>query len=85
MARFFGLFSEHFGHPHGTTGKRNSNYLLEDPRPIEDYGDDQYTGNEMRDGYKLLARADPDDQGHPPNVAGTIRACIPGQKGGFEQ
>lgn len=50
---------------------RNENHLLEDPRPIPEYGNCVHTGNPALDGFTLLSRAQPDRQGSPPNVSGT--------------
>jgi hypothetical protein len=68
------------------TAKRNDNYLLEDPRPIPFYGrGDEYCGNQWCDGYALLSRAEPNRQGSPPNVKGTIGPAYRGPTGNFEQ
>lgn len=68
------------------SAKRNGNFRLEDPHPIPDYGtSDEHSGKPFQDGYTLLSRANPDRQGSPPNVTGTIGPCY--QHGGdsFEQ
>jgi hypothetical protein len=68
------------------SNKRNSNYKLSDPHPLTDYGTGDYcSGNSFKDGYTLLSRADPDYEGSPPNVAGTICQCHRGPDQSFEQ
>lgn len=76
--RGFGMF---FG-----TSRRNDPIRLEDPRPITDYGTkDIDSGDAGRDGYTVLSRADPNAQGNPPPVKGTLGRAYWGPDQSFEQ
>lgn len=65
--------------------KRNSNYLLEDPRPLPVYADEVRTGKPFADGFTLLSGADEERMGDPPSVAGTKGRCFRGPDNSFEQ
>ena len=68
---------------------RNVNYLLEDPHPINRYGDpykgDVTSGDAGLDGYSTLSRADADRAGDPPSVQGTVGRTYRGPDASFEQ
>lgn len=66
------------------TAKRNEGYILEDPRPIERQDSTIHTGDAGCDGYTRLSIADPDRQGSPPSVAGTIGPTYRGPDESFE-
>lgn len=65
--------------------KRNENYILEDPRPIERQPSTIESGNAGLDGFTVLSRADPDAQGSPPSVQGTVGRTHRGPDSSFEQ
>lgn len=65
--------------------KRNENYVLEDPRPIPRQDNTIHSGNAGLDGYTVLSRADPDAQGSPPPVEGTLGRTHRGPDQSFEQ
>lgn len=73
----YGMF---FGNP-----KRNENYILDDPRPIPRQDDTVCSGDAGRDGFTVLSRADPDAQGSPPSVQGTVGRSHRGPDQSFEQ
>ena len=64
---------------------RNDPIRLEDPHPILNYGDDQHSGNASVDGYSVLSRAQPDNQGRAPMVAGAIGQAYQGPANDWEQ
>jgi hypothetical protein len=55
----------------GGMGKRNENYILEDPRPIPRQKDTVCSGDAGLDGFSVLARASTDRPGPSPSVQGT--------------
>jgi hypothetical protein len=65
--------------------RRNDPVRLADPHPIKDYGDDYCTGNAGRDGFTVLSRANPQAQGSPPPVAGSLGPVFQGPDQSFEQ
>ena len=66
--------------------KRNDNFKLTDPHPVECRpGSELTTGDPGKDGYTLLSRADPSQQGSPPNVEGTLGGTYRGPDQSFEQ
>lgn len=65
--------------------KRNENYLLEDPRPIPRQEDTVCCGDAGLDGFTVLSRADPNAQGSPPSVQGTVGRTFRGPDQSFEQ
>lgn len=65
--------------------RRNENYILEDPRPIPRQKDTVCSGNAGLDGFTVLSRADPDAQGSPPSVKGTVGRTHRGPDQSFEQ
>lgn len=76
--RGFGLFF-------GSGAKRNDPVKLENPHPVVDYGNDVTTGNAGLDGFTVLSRANPDAQGDPPPVKGTLGRAYQGPDHSFEQ
>lgn len=74
-----GLFL--LGHRH----TRNDPVRVVDPRPIEDLGNDVYSGDAAKDGYTVLSRANPDAQGSPPPVNGVVGPVYEGPDQSFEQ
>lgn len=67
------------------SAKRNDPVKLNDPRPILDYGNDVKTGNAGLDGFTVLSQANPDAQGSPPPVDGTVGPTYFGPDQSFEQ
>lgn len=66
--------------------RRNEPVKLVDPRPIADYGtNDLCCGDAGRDGYTVLAKADPSRAGNRPPVAGTEGPVYRGPDDSFEQ
>ena len=66
--------------------KRNQPVLLENPHPVADYGTrDVESGNAGLDGFTVLSRANPNAQGNPPAVKGTIGPVYSGPDQSFEQ
>lgn len=65
--------------------KRNDPVKLVDPHPVKDYGDDVCKGNAGLDGFTVLSKADPNRQGSPPPVAGTVGPVYQGPDQSFEQ
>lgn len=65
--------------------RRNDPVKLSDPHPLTDYGDDLHSGDAGRDGFSVLARANPDAQGSMPPVSGAIGPAYQSPDGSFEQ
>lgn len=65
--------------------KRNVPIRLEDPHPVKDLGDDVQTGNAGLDGFTVLSKANPNAQGDPPPVKGTLGRAYMGPDESFEQ
>lgn len=65
--------------------RRNEGIRLEDPHPVPRYDDPTYSGDQLRDGYQLLSRADPRRQGDPPPVKGQLGPVYDGMDRSFEQ
>jgi hypothetical protein len=69
----------------GGTSKRNQRLLLEDPHPVTDYGTkDEESGNAGLDGFTVLSKANPNDQGNPPPVKGVVRPIYSGPDMAFD-
>lgn len=71
------------------TVRRNENYILEDPHPINRYGDpykgDVTCGDAGCDGFTVLAQASVDREGDRPSVKGTLGRAYRGPDQSFEQ
>lgn len=65
--------------------KRNDPIRLVDPHPVPRYEDNTETGRPGRDGFTLLSKADPNWQGSPPDVSGTVGRTHRGPDESFEQ
>jgi hypothetical protein len=65
--------------------RRNDPIKLEDPHPIHNYGDPTHSGNAGLDGYSLLSRADPANQGRAPAVKGSEGPAYMGPAEDWEQ
>ena len=65
--------------------RRNDPVRLADPHPLIDYGDDVCTGDAGKDGFTCLSRAQPDNQGNAPAVAGSLGQSYQGPAGDWEQ
>jgi hypothetical protein len=66
--------------------RRNDPVRLENPRPLPDTGRSAIeSGNAALDGFTVLSRAQPDAQGNPPPVAGTLGQAHQGPDNSFEQ
>lgn len=65
--------------------RRNGNWELENRRPIATFDDAVQTGNAGLDGFSTLSRADPNRQGDPPAVSGTVGPVHQGPDTSFEQ
>jgi hypothetical protein len=75
--RGFGYFGGH---------RRNDPIKLENPHPVFDYGSsDVYSGDVGKDGYERLSLANPNAQGNPPPVKGTVGQVYQGPDQSFEQ
>jgi hypothetical protein len=70
----------------GGSRRRNDPVRLEDPHPIPNYGTHSLeSGNAGLDGFTTLSRADPNAQGNPPPVKGTVGPTYRGPDNSFEQ
>jgi hypothetical protein len=81
--RDLGLFYDNVGPTVRTT--RNIPYKLEDPHPVERYPDCQHSGNAGLDGYTLIDRCHPRNQGREYPVQGVIGRYHLGPSEDFEQ
>lgn len=67
-------------------GRRNQPVQLENPHPVADYGRSAVeSGNAGLDGFTVLSRAEPDQQGNPPPVKGVVGPAPQGPDQSFEQ
>lgn len=68
------------------SARRNDPIKLEDPRPLPRYtSQEEATGEAAADGYTVLSRARPTNQGSPPPVAGVVGPTYRGPAFDFEQ
>lgn len=68
------------------SARRNQPVRLENPRPVTNYGTkDLESGNAGLDGFSVLSRANPNAQGNPPPVKGTVGPVFQGPDQSFEQ
>lgn len=65
--------------------RRNDPVKLSDPHPVTDYGNDLESGDAGRDGFTVLARANPDAQGRMPPVSGATGPAYQGPDSSFEE
>ena len=68
------------------SARRNDPIKLEDPHPIADYGTKALeSGNAGLDGFTALSKANPNAQGNPPPVKGSLGPAYQGPSQDFEQ